>query len=100
MPEFDIMLQWIDDQIALLEAQAQALESQSQVLELSVNVVVKWSASHEKEDETEQSPEFGEQERLRLQITMDRMSKLETLISNVLRKQADARAALTSNLKA
>jgi len=43
--------------------------------------------------------EMGEMESLRLQMAMDRMSKMMTTLSNVMKKISDTQAALTQNLK-
>ena len=43
--------------------------------------------------------ELGEMESLRLQMAMDRMSKMMTTLSNLLKKMQDTSAAITQNLK-
>ena len=43
--------------------------------------------------------EMGEMESLRLQMAMDRMSKLMSTLSNLLKKQSDTAAAITQNMK-
>jgi putative addiction module CopG family antidote len=43
--------------------------------------------------------EMGEMESLRLQMAMDRLSKLMATLSNVLRKSSDAAASIIDNLK-
>jgi len=43
--------------------------------------------------------EMGEMESLRLQMQMDRMSKLMSTLSNILKKLADTAQAITQNLK-
>jgi len=43
--------------------------------------------------------ELGEMEALRLQMAMDRMSKLMSTLSNLLKKMSDTAASITQNLK-
>jgi hypothetical protein len=43
--------------------------------------------------------EMGEMESLRLQMAMDRMSKLMTMLSNLLKKASDTSQTITQNLK-
>jgi len=43
--------------------------------------------------------EMGEMENLRLQMAMDRMSKMMSTLSNVMKKISDTSAAITQNLK-
>ncbi len=43
--------------------------------------------------------ELGEMESLRLQIAMDRLSKLMSTLSNILKKIDDTASAITANLK-
>ena len=43
--------------------------------------------------------EMGEMESLRLQMAMDRRSKLLTTLSNVLKKISDTDQSITQNLK-
>lgn len=43
--------------------------------------------------------EMGEMESLRLQMSMDRMSKMMSTLSNVLTKVSNTGAAITANLK-
>jgi hypothetical protein len=48
---------------------------------------------------TDSVSEMSEMESLRLQMAMDRMSKLMSTLSNVLKKTSDTNSAITSNLK-
>ena len=43
--------------------------------------------------------EMGEMESLRMQIAMDRMSKMMSTLSNLLKKMSDTSSAIISNLK-
>ncbi len=43
--------------------------------------------------------ELGEMESLRLQMAMDRLSKMMSTLSNILKKTADTAATITQNLK-
>lgn len=43
--------------------------------------------------------EMGEMDSLRLQMAMDRLSKLESMLSNVLKKASDTQSTIASNLK-
>jgi len=43
--------------------------------------------------------EMGELESLRLQMMMDRVSKMMTTLSNLLKKMQDTQEAITQNLK-
>jgi len=43
--------------------------------------------------------EMGEMESLRLQMAMDRMSKMMTMLSNLLKKASDSASTITQNLK-
>ncbi len=43
--------------------------------------------------------EMGEMESLRLQMAMDRMSKMSSTLSNVLKKISDTQNTITQNLK-
>lgn len=43
--------------------------------------------------------EMGEMESLRLQMAMDRMSKMMSTLSNLLKKMSDTASAITQNLK-
>jgi hypothetical protein len=43
--------------------------------------------------------EMGETESLRLQMAMDRMSKLMSTLSNLLKKASDTDAGITQNIK-
>jgi uncharacterized protein YukE len=43
--------------------------------------------------------EMGEMESLRLQMAMDRMSKLMSTLSNLLKKSSETSAQITQNLK-
>jgi hypothetical protein len=43
--------------------------------------------------------EMGEMESLRLQMAMDRMSKMMSTLSNLLKKMSDTAAQITQNLK-
>jgi hypothetical protein len=43
--------------------------------------------------------EMGEMESLRLQMAMDRMSKMMSTLSNVMKQVSDTERAITGNLK-
>ncbi|HEX8031447.1 MAG TPA: hypothetical protein VF491_23420 [Vicinamibacterales bacterium] len=43
--------------------------------------------------------ELGEMESLRLQMAMDRMSKMTSMLSNVMKKISDTAQSITQNLK-
>lgn len=43
--------------------------------------------------------EMGEMESLRLQMAMDRMSKMMSTLSNLLKKMSDTASAITQNIK-
>lgn len=43
--------------------------------------------------------EMGEMESLRLQMAMDRLSKMMSTLSNLLKKTSDTANAITQNLK-
>jgi hypothetical protein len=50
-------------------------------------------------DRVEVMSEMGEMESLRLQMAMDRMSKIMSILSNILRKMEETADTITSNLK-
>jgi len=50
-------------------------------------------------DELNSMSEMGEMESLRLQMAMDRLSKLMSTISNLLKKASDTQNSITQNLK-
>lgn len=50
-------------------------------------------------DGCEISASMGEMESLRLQMAMDRLSKLMSTLSNILKKTSDTANAITQNLK-
>jgi hypothetical protein len=50
-------------------------------------------------DELDSMSEMGEMESLRLQMAMDRMSKLMSTLSNVLKKISDTAQGITQNIK-
>jgi hypothetical protein len=50
-------------------------------------------------DQLESAAEMGETESLRLQMMMDRRSKMMQALSNLMKKQADTAAAIVQNLK-
>ena len=50
-------------------------------------------------DELESLSEMGEMESLRLQMAMDRMSKLMSTLSNLLKKISDTASSITQNVK-
>ena len=43
--------------------------------------------------------ELGEMESLRLQMAMDRMSKMMSTLSNLLKKMSDTASQITQNMK-
>lgn len=49
-------------------------------------------------EEADGMSELGETESLRLQMAMDRMSKLMTTLSNILKKMSDASLSMAKNL--
>lgn len=50
-------------------------------------------------DKLDSMSEMGEMESLRLQMAMDRMSKMMSTLSNLLKKMADTSSQITQNLK-
>jgi hypothetical protein len=50
-------------------------------------------------DHVEVISEMGEMESLRLQMAMDRMSKMMSTLSNMLKKMAETAEGITQNLK-
>ena len=50
-------------------------------------------------DELDSLSELSEEEALRLQLAMDRLAKLESTISNILKKFSDTAASIIANLK-
>ena len=50
-------------------------------------------------DDLDSTSELGEMESLRLQMAMDRMSKMMSTLSNLLKKISDTSAGITQNLK-
>jgi len=50
-------------------------------------------------NDLDSSSEMGEMESLRLQMCMDRLSKMMSTLSNLLKKMSDSQAALTQDLK-
>ena len=50
-------------------------------------------------DDLDSMSEMGEMESLRLQMAMDRMSKMMSTLSNLLKKISDTNATITQNLK-
>lgn len=57
------------------------------------------NAIAEMKDEVDQMSEQGELESLRLQMAMDRMSKMMSTLSNILKKISDTSSQITQNLK-
>jgi len=51
------------------------------------------------EDKLDSLSEMGEMESLRLQMAMDRMSKMMTTLSNLLKKISDTASGITQNIK-
>ena len=51
------------------------------------------------EDEIDSMSEMGEMESLRLQMAMDRMSKMMSTLSNLLKKMSDTASQITQNMK-
>lgn len=56
-------------------------------------------AQQKMKEEKDSLSEMGSADQLRLQQLMDRKSKLEEMISNLLKKSSDTQAAVTGNLK-
>ena len=50
-------------------------------------------------DDLDSMSEFGEMESLRLQMAMDRMSKMMSTLSNLLKKMSDTASQITQNMK-
>jgi len=50
-------------------------------------------------DHLNKMSEMGEIESLRMQMAMDRMSKLMSTLSNILKKSSDSAGQITQNLK-
>lgn len=50
-------------------------------------------------DDLDSMPEMGEMESLRLQMAMDRRSKMISMLSNLLKKISDTSQSITQNLK-
>ena len=71
-------------------AQAASVRAASDELEAAVADVKR---------ELDSLSELGETESLRLQMAMDRMSKLMSTLSNLLKKASDTSAQITQNLK-
>ena len=49
--------------------------------------------------EVDEMSEMGEMESLRLQMTMDRLSKMMSTLSNLLKKISDTAQGITQNMK-
>jgi hypothetical protein len=71
-------------------AQAAAVRATSDELEAAVADVKR---------ELDSLSELGETESLRLQMAMDRMSKLMSTLSNLLKKASETSSQITQNLK-
>ncbi len=71
-------------------AQAATLKATTAELEQSIDEV---------KAELDSLSEMGETESLRLQMAMDRMSKLMSTLSNILKKASDTSGQITQNLK-
>jgi hypothetical protein len=50
-------------------------------------------------DDLDSMSELGETESMRLQMTMDRMSKMMSTLSNLLKKMSDTASQITQNMK-
>src|SRR4051794_28589468 len=57
------------------------------------------AAASDVKHELDSLSEMGETESLRLQMAMDRMSKLMSMLSNLLKKVSDTSGQITQNLK-
>ena len=57
------------------------------------------AAADEVKGELDALSEMGEMESLRLQMAMDRMSKLMSTLSNILKKSSETGSRITQNLK-
>jgi hypothetical protein len=57
------------------------------------------SAKDALRSELDSMSELGEMESLRLQMAMDRYSKMTSTLSNLMKKISDTSASITSNLK-
>jgi seryl-tRNA synthetase len=57
------------------------------------------AATADVESELDSLSELGETESLRLQMAMDRMSKLMSTLSNLLKKSSETGAQITQNIK-
>jgi len=53
----------------------------------------------ELKDRLDSLPEMGEMEQLRLQMAMDRLSKTQSTLSNLLKKISDTQSAVVQNIK-
>ena len=53
----------------------------------------------ELKDDLDSMSEMGEMESLRLQMAMDRLSKLMSMLSNILKKVSDTQSSIVANLK-
>jgi hypothetical protein len=57
------------------------------------------SAIDKAKSDLDSMSEMGETESLRLQMAMDRMSKMMSTLSNLLKKESDTAEGITANLK-
>lgn len=76
--------------------------SQAGILEVAATPLTKADLDAEIElvrDQLDSLSEMGEMESLRLQMAMDRMSKLMSTLSNLLKKLSDTASTITHNLK-
>lgn len=77
------------------------LQGQMRILDDSVSVLNKdiESAISAMKTDLDAMSEMGELESLRLQMAMDRMSKMMSTISNILKKISDTQQSITQNMK-
>lgn len=77
-----------------------ALDFES-ILQLAATLYAKQLTAelHEIQDDLDSASELGEMESLRLQMAMDRMSKMMATLSNLMKKVPDTASGIVQNLK-
>jgi hypothetical protein len=71
------------------------------IVQLMVTLYVKQltAEAHELQDDLDSMSEMGEMESLRLQMAMDRLSKMMSTLSNLLKKISDTSSQIVQNMK-
>ena len=82
-----------------IEAARLARAPRGQAASMRTTAVELEAAADDVQSELDSLSEMGETESLRLQMAMDRMSKLMSTLSNLLKKTSETSSQITQNIK-